>query len=201
MSLNLYDSLKIVYNYMNDNLFEGQLPACVITLRKKKNALGYFHGSNFEKINEFKESVDEIALNSQYFKCRTDKQIASTLVHEMCHLWQYHYGKPSNNGYHNKEWAVKMKSIGLIPTDTGAVNGKQTGYSMTHIIEEGGIFEEALNTINFTIDCSERGQDSKMAKTKNKVKYSCPSCDTNAWGKPGMNIICGDCETNLMQLP
>ena len=32
----------------------------------------------------------------------------------MCHQWQQHFGKPSRNGYHNKQWADKMESVGLI---------------------------------------------------------------------------------------
>jgi len=26
-----------------------------------------------------------------------------------------------------------------------------------------------------------------------KSKYNCNSCNTNVWGKPGLNIICGEC--------
>ena len=28
---------------------------------------------------------------------------------------------------------------------------------------------------------------------KNKVKYTCPQCQTNVWGKADLNIDCGDC--------
>lgn len=35
------------------------------------------------------------------------------------------------------------------------------------------------------------------AKTKSKTKYTCPSCDANAWAKPGANLVCGDCEETL----
>ncbi len=28
---------------------------------------------------------------------------------------------------------------------------------------------------------------------KNKKKYTCPGCDNNVWGKPKLNLICGDC--------
>src|SRR5262245_14971271 len=36
-------------------------------------------------------------------------QILSTLVHEMVHGEQHHYGKPSRGGYHNKQWADWME--------------------------------------------------------------------------------------------
>ena len=38
----------------------------------------------------------------------------------MTHLEQAHFGKPSRNGYHNKEWADLMERVGLMPSDTGA---------------------------------------------------------------------------------
>jgi hypothetical protein len=54
---------------------------------------------------------------------------------------------PAVNGirrnYHNKEWAVKMREVGLIPTDTGQPGGKDTGQKVTHVIEPGGRFEQA----------------------------------------------------------
>lgn len=30
-------------------------------------------------------------------------------------------------------------------------------------------------------------------KPPSKLKYSCPDCHANAWGKPGLNLICGAC--------
>jgi hypothetical protein len=28
----------------------------------------------------------------------------------------------------------------------------------------------------------------------NRLKYTCPGCNLNAWAKPGANLVCGDCE-------
>ena len=63
----------------------------------------------------------------------------------MPHLWQHHFGKPSRTGYHNREWAVKMRAIGLIPSDTGEPGGKEIGQRVTHYIEEGGAFARACS--------------------------------------------------------
>jgi predicted SprT family Zn-dependent metalloprotease len=60
-----------------------------------------------------------LALNPDGFISETDKQVCQTLVHEMTHVFQHVHGKPSARGYHNKEWAAKMKSIGLQPSSTG----------------------------------------------------------------------------------
>ena len=47
------------------------------------------------------------------------------------------------------------------------------------------------NGINFTPTI-------KIIKDKSKVKYSCPNCNYNVWGKQGLNIICGDCDANYL---
>jgi hypothetical protein len=55
-------------------------------------------------------------------------------VHEMVHVWQHAFGKPSAGGYHNKQWAAKMKAVGLQPSSTGYVGGKETGQRVTHYV-------------------------------------------------------------------
>ena len=54
----------------------------------------------------------------------------------MTHLEQHHFGQPSRNGYHNKQWAELMKSVGLFPSDTAQPGGKETGQRGGEI--EGG---------------------------------------------------------------
>ncbi|MCS3273396.1 SprT-like domain-containing protein (plasmid) [Bacteroides fragilis] len=84
-------------------------------------------GENVEK-----KIIHEISINPDFMD-RPDKDWHSTLVHEMCHLWQEDFGKPSRNNYHNnKQWATKMIEIGLMPSDFGEPGGKTTGQQMTH---------------------------------------------------------------------
>ena len=33
--------------------------------------------------------------------------------------------------------------------------------------------------------------------TSNRHKYSCPECGINAWGKPDLKLVCGDCDIRL----
>ncbi len=98
--------------------------------------------------------VDEIAMNPVYFSIRTIKATLSTLVHEMVHQWQFHFGKAGRRGYHNKEWAALMERVGLMPSDTGQPGGRKVGQSMTHYIITGGAFDRAcdeLLTRNFQL--------------------------------------------------
>ena len=64
----------------------------------------------------------------------------STFAHEMVHHWQEHFGTPPRNGYHDREWAAKMISIGLMPSSTGKPGGKKTGYHVSDYVIEGGPF-------------------------------------------------------------
>ncbi len=98
-------------------------------MQRSKSAYGYFAGGRFGS-KDGKEITDEIALNPSHFHERSTEQSLSTLVHEMAHLEQHHFGKPSRSGYHNKEWAGMMKAVGLIPSDTAKLGGGEVGQSL-----------------------------------------------------------------------
>jgi hypothetical protein len=200
-----YQSLTAAYECFNRELFSGVLPPCLITMQRHKGAYGYFSGERFASVGNPEEVTDEIALNPAHFASRTPTATLSTLVHEMCHLWQHHFGAPSRNGYHNKEWAVKMRAVGLIPTDSGEPGGKVTGQRVTHFIEQGGNFERVctawLHTSQAILYHDRAGDEGarKTRKTKaaSKTKYTCPACELNAWAKPDAHLICGDCSEEM----
>jgi predicted SprT family Zn-dependent metalloprotease len=170
-------------------------------MQRKKGAYGYFWGDTWSE-TEGKNITDEIALNPDSFTARGFEKVLSTLVHEMCHLEQHHYGKPSRSGYHNTEWSRMMFSVGLIPSHTGEEGGKQTGQNMTHYIEQGGVYQKAFEQLmqdGFTIPWQALTRDEVKAAKKraSKTKYTCPCCGLNAWGKADIHLVCGDCEEVL----
>lgn len=201
-----YSALQAAYEHFNRELFAGALPECLITLqRKEKRVYGYFWEQRFEEIGG-EQKTDEIAMNPQHFKQRSIEHVLSTLVHEMTHQWQAHCGTPSRKAYHNREWAEKMESIGLMPSDTGQPGGKKTGQHMTHYIIHGGLFERVCATLVFEgfhiawgeivaeIDDGQVDIDKGSGKGKTtRVRFTCPVCDANAWGKPTLKLICGNC--------
>jgi hypothetical protein len=137
-----YSGFNIAFKFFNDILFGSRLPDCLVTMQRSKRSRGFFARERFGH-RRGNEIVDEIALNPATFIGRTDREIISTLVHEMAHLWQAHFGKPGRGPYHNREWAVKMNSIGLVPSHTGEPGGKQTGESVSHYIDDGGPYDAA----------------------------------------------------------
>lgn len=134
-----YAELQQAYDFYNTELFGGQLPTCLITFQRQKKTFGYFSKGRFGRRDGTK--TDEIAINPEYFAVVPMIEVLQTLVHEMTHLWQEHFGNPSRSCYHNKEWADKMESLGLMPSDTGLPGGKRVGQSIADYTIPGGKFE------------------------------------------------------------
>jgi len=198
-----YGEFQEAYDFFNRALFNGALPACLITLQRKARAYGYFSPQRFGAKDG--GTTDEIAMNPSTFALRSDRETLSTLVHEMVHLWQEHFGEPPRRCYHDRQWAAKMKEVGLIPSDTGEPGGKETGQSMTHYIEEGGAFDRAcvdLLGAGFRLTWADRaldaGDSEKKSKAGKRAKYTCPACSFNAWAKPEAKLICGECEETML---
>lgn len=192
-----YRAFQQAYDFFNRELFGGTLPHVLVTLQRHANTRGYFAAERFQGRDE-EVTAHELAMNPDTFNGRTDREICSTLAHEMCHVWQQTHGTPPRKSYHDKQWAAKMKEIGLQPTSTGEPGGKETGQKVTHYIIKGGAYDRAFDALEAkgfalawqSLPWAAAGK----AKAKNsKVKYTCPDCDQNAWAKPGAQLICGAC--------
>ncbi len=211
-----YGELDKAYSFFNRELFGRKLPDCLITITRKRTAKGYFWAEKFEHETSAAKA-DEISLNPDLFKVQPLEQTLSTLVHEMCHLEQAHFGKTSRNGYHNSEWGGMMRAVGLIPSATGKVGGKQTGQAMTHYIEEDGRYALAfakLQAKGFTLAWQgvvpvarpgmgkpgKLGKGAGGGKGSSKTKFTCPDCGANAWGKPDLSIACVPCAAPMVAL-
>ena len=202
-----YQMLSSAYKFFNKNLFANQLPDVMIVLnRKSEKNFGYFHAGQFverqgEKKKKDVKRYDELSLNPDKFFSHPDMELMQTIAHEMTHAWQFHCTKKQpRGGYHDKVWGKKMEDIGLMPSNTGREGGKKTGQQMMEYVIEGGLFEKfarkfiQANKIKF-------GSMPQMTisknRKKNKVTYICPSCSMKVWGKPNININCGDCDEQM----
>ncbi|MGH1433810.1 MAG: SprT-like domain-containing protein [Lewinella sp.] len=214
-----FQALNRAYQYFNSKLFDGLLPGCILNFSRKKNTHGFMAPERWRRVGEEEYSTHEISLTPLTLY-RKPIEVFSTLVHEQVHLWQWEFGSPSRNGYHNTEWANKMEQVGLMPSSTGKPGGKRTGQGMTHYIIPGGLYETYFKEMpqKFTLpfaslegDLFKRlisggvegkgeTEDPRTARLKKlrttsrqKTKYSCPSCSINVWGKPNIHLICGGC--------
>lgn len=278
-----YTELQEAYTWYNEQLFGNRLPFCLITYQREKRTMGYFSGARWASRKGVR--TDEIAMNPWYFGTRPIEEVLSTLVHEMVHLWQEHFGDPGRRRYHNREWAEKIKAIGLYPSSTGRPGGSETGEHMSDYIVAGGRFIEATRALletDFALSWYDRfppadevlrahtrsaagatiypwpggiddespspvptiapsgldesaelvsledpadrpaagpvldfavpapapapeqgpGPETAVAQgnRSNRWKYQCPACGINAWGKPRLRLICGECNVELVDV-
>lgn len=184
-----------MFGYFNDRLFDGTLPPVLLNFSRLNRTYGFFAPERWA--GKGQQRAHEISLNPQHLKTRTPEDVASTLVHEMVHLWQHENGNPGRTGYHNREWASKMLEVGLVPSDTGQPGGKQTGQHMTHYIDPKGAFARAWSSMPGELWLPwagiPEGERRRVTRTPSKFAYECPKGHGKVWGKPGLELNCGIC--------
>jgi hypothetical protein len=177
-----YGGLQKAYDFFKEHLLkERGLPDCFITYQRRANSAGYFAPDRFADRGEKFGGRHELALNPDGFIGRTDQEVLSTLVHEMVHVWQQHCGTPSKRGYHNKEWATKMKLVGLQPSSTGMVGGKETGQRMSHYVIPDGAFEQAYQELaasGWNLNLQSAHRPGSKGGVNSKTKYTTPAHST-----------------------
>lgn len=191
-----YRAFQQAYDFFNEHLFQGTLPNVLVTLQRHGKARGYFSANRFTGRSET-VTAHELAMNPDTFTGRTDEEILSTLAHEMAHVWQQTHGKKPTRGYHDRQWAAKMKEIGLMPSTTGEPRAKETGQHVTHYIMPGGPYAVScakLEATGFRLDwqSAPAGKQAK-AKKASKTKFTCPECGQNAWAKSDALLMCAVC--------
>ncbi|SDE99634.1 SprT-like domain-containing protein [Rhodospira trueperi] len=192
-----YAALQTAYDHLNRRLFGGSLPNGLVTLQRRSGCPGLYRPAPFERIDG--TLADEIALNPALFAGGTLEEPLSQLAHDMTHLWQRVYGTPGRARYHNREWAAKMKAIGLHPSTTGAPGGKETGERMAQWVMAGGPFARALADLidtGFVIPWSARVATGATTVGSGRsgrwFKYVCPFCGLIARARYGARLICAD---------
>lgn len=137
-TIDFYTYLAEAFDFFNKRLYENTLTPVMFVITRKKNVAGHFRRRGW--LNEGEDTFHEIAVNPQHFISASPLELCQTIVHEQCHQWQVEHGTESRGGYHNTEWADKMRSIGLEPISK---NGKGTGQAVGDKPIPGGLFEQA----------------------------------------------------------
>src|SRR5574344_189247 len=191
-----YTALKKLYSDMNNEFFLGELPGVIFIIDSgKTNVMGYFQ---FKKLKGKKKLFSVIAVNSSQFS-RDPKLSAATILHEMCHYWEAAIKKrKAANGYHDKYWAEKMRSVGLEP-----ILNNQARTSVSHKIKADGMFDSWWKAIpenaRKNIFNAEQLLKDNAGKRIATVEYTCPKCGIIMRAERGRVITCTSCDEQLQR--
>jgi SprT-like family len=200
-TLKLFGLVQAAYNFFKTNLFSNELSRVILTLNHYAKSYGYYLHSAW--LDEAQIILPEINISPKALALPSI-DIMAILVHEMAHHYQYLHGNPGRSGYHNREFAKIMYSLGLMCSDTGKPGGRITGQRMSHYTIKGGKFENVFfdmpqeYILPFRAFPSIKRVRGQFSKNKSKSTYHCYGCGINLWGRPKANVICGDCELQLV---
>src|SRR5688500_11221889 len=84
-----------IFDHFNRGLFQGALVAPLLNFSRAANSYGFFAPNRWTGPDG--KPVHEISLNPDHLQ-RPAQEVVSTIVHEMCHLWQHEHGTPGRPG-------------------------------------------------------------------------------------------------------
>ena len=210
-----YEELQLAYDWFNQRLFDGVLPPCLITFQRNKRTMGYFSKERF--VDQSGKKTDEIALNPEYFAVIPLDELLSTLVHEWADkmmavgLCPSDTGQPGGkqtgdqmmdyileNGRFRHECDALIETKFKIswydrfpaPMPSLKLNGEMKIHFVSgdQTMSDTGYKEPIPALSNPHLELI-----AKQENASNRNKFKCNKCDAQAWGKPSLNLVCGDC--------
>lgn len=205
--------LERAYRVLNIVYFEDKLPEVVITIQSSQKAYGHITTGKIWK--DSWDSYYEINLSAEYLN-RPVENIIATLVHEMCHLYAMENNikdTSNNNRYHNKRfkeiaekrdlkisyhegigWSVTEPAEKLIETIKQYHLDSQIDYVRM------GAYEWTDGDHGNDGDNGLTGTKGKKPKKKSSTrKYICPECGNSVRATKDVNILCMDCNVQMVK--
>ena len=103
------NSVKALYSQLNAELFNNELPTVEVKMNSRlRRTLGKAYYI-IESGGKFRPTRIEIKKSHRW----TDRFLRKVMIHEMCHIWAYHF---HNEGGHGKKFWKKMKELGYPKT-------------------------------------------------------------------------------------
>ncbi len=188
----MIEQLESLFSKLNDKFFEGKLETPVITIAPDTcRAYGWFTTWRAwkETDNEDSEGYYEINVTCDYLN-RTPVEIASTLLHEMVHLYCQMNGIKDTSragNYHNKNFKTAAEEHGLICEKV-----PKSGFGCTEPTPKTAEYLESLN-LKFDLYRPTPEPEQKVVKRSSSRKYVCPVCGSIIRATKPVRVICYDC--------
>lgn len=207
----LAGELEKIFRLVNNDFFNNELPAPVITVIPTSRAYAHYTPwSAWECKDEYKR---EINISSAYLN-RPLENIVASLVHECVHMYNdliLNVQDTSNKGvYHNKIFKREAEAHGLIVTRSA-----KYGYSHTEpsdrliewVLDHDELREIELCRITSSIapvgvgkkTGNSDGIPNIPTSNNHHRKYICPHCGNSCRATKQINLICGDCMEHMVE--
>lgn len=182
-----------LYNYANEQLFNSELKRPVITVQtcERNKYLGWFTTQKVWRENADDDGEYEINMSAQFLS-RSVYEIASTMIHEMCH----HYAQVNNlqdtsrsNTYHNKLFKKIAEEHGLHVECVQTIGWSHT--SLTDDTKE--LIDVFLEHFPAKLIYRQAPIKGGRVKTSSTRKYMCGCCGNSVRATKAVNIMCADC--------
>ena len=206
--------LEKIYTTLNHDKFDGELETPIITIQSSISTYGHVTVSKVWKNVDVTQY--ELNVSAEYVD-RPIKNVVSTLLHEMTHIYNLMHGiqDTSRNGqYHNKRFKEKAESVGLVishderngwshtqPSEELTVYIQEKKWKDITLVRSNGVYipsdpEDESQGDSESSGSSEDGR--KIRKPSSTRKYICPACGQSIRATKVVNIICGDCNTKML---
>jgi len=177
--------------FFNIAFFKEQpVPVPVLSFeRTRVTTLGhYVIGRNSIGVRE------NINLNKAHLN-RPLWEILSTLLHEMCHSFEYIYipkGDRTQSWYHKKAFRIKLASFGILSNEKGCHIGITDPF--VHILRQHGVTFDRSIQPGMTIAIAPKAKPKGKSKLK---KWSCPCGQNVRVGKKDFFATCDLCNAKF----
>ena len=194
----LWGCFQNTFDYLNDVLFEGKLPQCILNFASHRGSKAYFTSRRWVATQpiDVPEISHEISLNPLLLDEPKEEAFA-WLVRQMVHLWQEEFGIPNcrKQRYFNREFSDEMEALGLPCSENGTPEGKKTGFRMQHWIEPDGLFAKAVQDMPDDI-FPWKGNVKPKPPKRLSYKYSCEICDASITAPREVHLTCNTMACN-----
>ena len=128
-------ALEHIYNNLNTDFFDGELPVPIITVQSKPGSMGHCTVAKVWRKKE--DSAYELNIAAEVLNYPIEETL-DTLLHEMVHLYCRENGiKEVSRGekYHNKRFKMEAERRGLVCIPCGAYGWNTTPEGNDRLIQ------------------------------------------------------------------
>lgn len=201
--------LEHIYNALNTDFFDGELPVPIITIQSKPGTYGHCSVAKVWQRpdgNTYELNIAAEALNYPI------EDTLDTMLHEMVHLYCRQHGiqEVSRGGtYHNNRFKDEAERRGLecYRTEKYGWNTQPSDRLVEYALEKDwNEIKIGRSTLPPMIRTGARGPVQPEANTpggrrpSSTRKLICPKCGQSVRATKKVNIICGDCIEHMMEL-